>query len=187
MKKTKNTKGFTLIELLATPLILVLLMVAMGTGMSTAVKVYRESVYHSNSNALASMMNTTLEDMLRYSTQIITPETTGTNAGKFVIGSNTFNADGIPFLFTNAEYSAQYAYVVLNEDADGNPVQIRNLIGGRTRDVLNKGVYPSLTVTNLVITYTEATNLFDVSYTIESVDMDMEPISVSTVVRALNQ
>ena len=104
-----------------------------------------------------------------------------------MIGSNTFNADGIPFLFTNAEYSAQYAYVVLNEDADGNPVQIRNMIGGRTRDVLNKGVYPSLTVTNLVITYTEATNLFDVSYTIESVDMDMEPISVSTVVRALNQ
>ena len=188
MRKTKDKRGFTLIELLVTLLILVLLMVAMGTGMSTAVKVYRESVFHSNSAALASMLNTTLEDMLRYSNQIITPEADGEGgAGKFVIGANKFDANGIPFLFTNAEYSAQYAYLVLNDEEDGNPVQIRNMIGGRTRDVLNKGAYPSLTVTNLVITYDEAAALFKVSYSIESKDGDMEPLPVSTVIRVLNR
>ena len=187
MRKTKNKRGFTLIELLVTLLILVLLMVAMGTGMSTAVKVYRESVFHSNSAALASMLNTTLEDMLRYSTEIITPKADGEDAGKFVIGANKFDANGIPFLFTNGEYSAQYAYLVLNDEEDGNPVQIRNMIGGRTRDVLNKGAYPSLTVTNLVITYDEAAALFNVSYSIESKDGDMEPLPVSTVIRVLNR
>lgn len=187
MKKMENQKGFTLIELLVTLMILVLLMVAMGTGMSTAVKVYRESVFHSNSSALASMLNTTLEDMLRYSNQIITPEADGEDAGKFVIGANKFDSNGIPFLFTNAEYSAQHAYLVLNNDPDGNPVQICNMIGGRTRDVLNKGAYPSLTVTNLVITYDEAAALFHVDYSIESKDGDMEPLPVSTVIRVLNR
>lgn len=187
MKKMANKKGFTLIELLVTLLILVLLMVAMGTGMSTAVKVYHESVFHSNSAALASMLNTTLEDMLRYSTEIITPKADGEDAGKFVIGANKFDANGIPFLFTNGEYSAQYAYLVLNDEEDGNPVQIRNMIGGRTRDVLNKGAYPSLTVTNLVITYDEAAALFHVSYCVESTAGDMEPQLVSTVIRVLNQ
>lgn len=187
MKKATNRKGFTLIELLVTLMILVMLMVAMGTGMSTAVKVYKEAVYHANSHTLASMLNTTLEDMLRYSSKVITPETGPENPGKFVIGKNVIEPNGIPFLFTNAEYNAQNAYVLLNTEADGNPVQIRNILGGRTRDVLNKGAYPSLTVTDLEIVYDEATAMFDVRYTIKSVDGDLPPLNVETKVRVLNK
>lgn len=189
MKKARNRKGFTLIELLVTLLILVLLMVAMGTGMSTAVKVYKEAVYHANSHTVASMLNTTLEDMLRYSSQVITPETGPENTDKFVIGKNVIDPDEVPygFLFTNAEYNAQNAYVLLNRDPTGNPVQICNIIGGRTRDVLNMGAYPSLTVKNLVITYNETTAMFDVSYTVESVDGDLPPLNVATKVRVLNK
>lgn len=186
MKKATNRKGFTLIELLVTLMILVLLMVAMGTGMSTAVKVYKEAVYHANSHTLASMLNTTLEDMLRYSSKVITPETGSENPGKFVIGKNVIEPNGIPFLFTNAEYNAQNAYV-LNTEADGNPVQIRNILGGRTRDVLNKGAYPSLTVTDLEIVYDEDTAMFDVSYIIKSADEGLPPLNVATKVRVLNK
>ena len=189
MKKARNRKGFTLIELLVTLLILVMLMVAMGTGMSTAVKVYKEAVYHANSHTLASMLNTTLEDMLRYSSEVLTPETSGTNAGKFIIGANVIEPSAVQngFLFTNAEYNAQYAYVFLNTEADGNPVQIRNILGGRTRDVLNKGAYPSLTINHLEIQYNESTAMFDVKYTIESVDGDLPPLNVATKVRVLNK
>lgn len=62
----RNKQGFTLVETLAALLILSLLTAVIAMGTTTAVGIYRDSLFVSESGILRSTLNTALSDVLRY-------------------------------------------------------------------------------------------------------------------------
>lgn len=198
MKKVLHSQsGFTLVEMLVTVAILAILVVAMSTGMNTAMRVYKESIFQSNSASLAGMMNTTLGDMLRYSSDVYEKETvteadgsTKTvyklDAQKLVGVVDSGNSD---FLFSNMEYGAKHAYIFV--DSTNGTVRIKNAVGEQVRDILNTGAYPDLKIEAVVdadgkwITYRDG--VFTITYAIVSTENSEYRRSETTVVRLLNQ
>ena len=69
-KKLRSTRGLTLTEVLATALILALVAAAIGVGVNTALRVYRESVTLSDAQTLSSTLSQALMDELRYARDI---------------------------------------------------------------------------------------------------------------------
>ena len=67
MKKLASKSGLTLIEMLVTILILVFLVLGIGTCMDSALNIYDEAKFESNSASMANIVNTSLADILRYS------------------------------------------------------------------------------------------------------------------------
>jgi prepilin-type N-terminal cleavage/methylation domain-containing protein len=188
MNRLRSQGGFTLVELLVSIMVLVLLVVAMGTGMTTALRVYQESVFQSNSENLASMLNATLEDMFQYSKNIYVRDE-DTNTFK---GNTEITVDGVPegvnVLFSNSEYGATNAYIFVNDnstDEDANPVQFINVSNSKVKDVLNIGAYPNLGVKDLIITYTNG--VFNIEYTIYSTKDANSELKVKDAVSMLNQ
>ena len=186
--KLGNKGGFTLVEMLVCVVILVLLVIAMGTGISTAVRVYHESIFQSNSATLTSMLNATIDDVLRYSEDIYVLQdgTTDFANGEKVIEVSSVPS-GVTFLFTNKEYSGQHAYIFANSGDTGSPVQMMNILGGSPRDLLNTGAYPNLTVKDLIILYDSGAGVFRVSYKIASTENAEYTLDVESVVRILNR
>lgn len=185
-RKLKKKSGFTLIEMLVTIVILVIMVVAIGDGMSAATRIYKESVFFSNSSSLASMLNTTFEDLFRYSEQIYLRNEGGdyvSSDGHVISGTSVTDTPAV--LFSNAEYGAQNAYVYLSEEAGTSPVRIRNVFGGQVRDLLNTGAYPKLMITNLQITYDGP--VYTIAYVIQSTEDAALTKSVEMKVRLLNQ
>jgi prepilin-type N-terminal cleavage/methylation domain-containing protein len=192
MNRLRSQGGFTLVELLVSIMVLVLLVVAMGTGMTTALRVYQESVFQSNSENLASMLNATLEDMFQYSKNIYVREDTNSPTFKQVKQeTNTLtvdDAEGVDMLFSNSEYGATNAYIFVNDnstDEDANPVQFKNVSNNKVKDVLNIGAYPNLGVKDLIITYTNG--VFNIEYTIYSTKDANSELKVKDAVSMLNQ
>ena len=187
-RKLRNNSGFTLIELLVTILILVILVIAIGDGMDAASRIYKQSVFYSNSSTLASMLNTSFEDLFRFSEQIYTRVDGDyiTADGHMISGSSV---PGTPaLLFTNEEYGARNAYVFLSDEEEGesvSPIRIRNVFGGQVRDLLTTGSYPNLKIENLEITYDGP--VYTVKYDIVSKTDASLRKSVEMNVRLLNQ
>jgi prepilin-type N-terminal cleavage/methylation domain-containing protein len=188
MNRLRSHGGFTLIELLVSIMVLVLLVVAMGTGMTTALRVYQESVFQSNSENLASMLNATLVDIFQYSEDIYVREG-NTNTFKGNTGNTEITVDGVPdgvnVLFTNSEYGAQDAYIFVNTGTDDNPVQFRNVSSGKVKDVLNIGAYPNLGVKDLKIDYFDG--VFTINYTIYSTEDESSVLEMTDKVSMLNK
>lgn len=167
METVKDTKravrkiaGFTLIEMMVTILILVILVVGMGTGMSAAVRVYQESVFESDSASLAGILNTTLGDVFRYSEKIDA-------SGSFT--AYTGDPLDIGFVFTNMEYGVRDGYLV----ADGpqsSSIRMKNIHNSNVVDLVNGGSYPNMKIENFSVTL--ADYVFIVRYTIKSTTSD---------------
>lgn len=203
MKKLRNKSGFTLVEMLAVVLILVILTMGIGKTMDAGMQIYRDATFESDSGSLAGILNTSLGDILRYSTEIRVNEGTAADPTKgFQDSSGTYLIkDDVGFVFTNYEYGIRDAYFytqVLADNTSKGVLQMRNLKNADIVELVNTGAYPNLAVTNFVITYVpEGTvdnngntlrgGYFEVSYRIISDSNDQLKREVKTVIRLMNQ
>ncbi len=191
MKKLTSKGGFTLIEMLATLLILVFLVLGIGTGMDSALRIYDEARFESNSAAMANIVNTSLGDILRYSENLTTPGDEG-----FLDSSNTKVPD-VEFVFTNYEYAVRDAYFSLKNSSNTTDgiLRMRNLRDGNVIELVNTGAYPDLKIGTFNITYNAKGSddngnptggYFDVSYTVYSTKDESLTRNVSYIVRCMN-
>ena len=197
MKKLKNKAGFTLMEMLVSIFVLVLLVMGIGTSMDSGLQVYKTSNLNANSGILADIINTSLDDLLRYAEVQVVDSTKPTYDAK--------GAEGIGFLFTSRDFGMIGARFVLE---DG----ILKMQGRAGEDgtlpaaveLVDNGSYSDLKITYFTITYvpkgstmtvtrtdgrkynsTEG-GFFFVDYKIENQLDKMQVRSVQTVVRLLN-
>lgn len=195
MNKLKNKAGFTLMEMLVAIMILVFLVIGIGVGMDAGSRIYREATFETDSASLAGILNTNLGDILRYSTNIkVNPDyfqgADGTNLSK----------DEVGFVFTSWEYGVEDAYFytpVLQGGTSMGVLQLKNLNDIQVIELVNKGAYPDLAVSNFELTYVApGTNseggagrggYFNVSYTIYSESNTAHARNVETVVRLVNE
>lgn len=206
MKKLKNNAGFTLVEMLAVVAILVVLVMGMGTTMDAGVQIYRDATFEADSASLAGILNNSLGDILRYSTELRANTATAENPnaeGGFVDSTGTILLkEDVGFVFTNYEYGIRDAYFYTQVFADNTSkgvLQMRNLKNSEVVELVNTGAYPGLAVTNFVITYVEEGaeidgttetlrgGYFDITYDIISESNDQLKRQVSTVIRLMNQ
>lgn len=197
MKKLKNKAGFTLMEMLVSIFVLVLLVMGIGTSMDSGLQVYKTSNLNANSGILADIINTSLDDLLRYAEVQVVDSTKPTYDAK--------GAEGIGFLFTSRDFGMIGARFVLE---DG----ILKMQGRAGEDgtlpaaveLVNGGSYSDLKITQFSITYvpkgstmtvtrtdgrvynsTEG-GFFFVDYDIQNQLDKTQVRSVQTVVRLLN-
>lgn len=183
-----------------------LLIVAMGTGMSSASKIYNEAAYASDCNALTNVLNTSISDILRYSQNVRKPEKNKpfvdpTGEWFMDYDGQRLMPDGQEQVFTSFDYGIQDAYFyIAHADRDGDgfldneaigKLQLKSLRKDITMDLVNEGIYPDLNIKDFQATYVEksAENLggyFDVCYTIVSDTYPDREKQVSFCVRVLN-
>lgn len=131
LKKLHSKAGMTLMEMMVSLLIMVLLVLAMGTGMNAGVRVYNDANFESHSASLAANINTALTDMLRYAQDVRDPETA---EGATPVSD---------FVFTNLEYGLRDAYFSV---ADGVIKIISEKNGFQPKALVNSGSYNKLIV-----------------------------------------
>ena len=151
MKKLKTKAGMSLMEVMVALLIMVLLVVGMGTGMDAGMRVYADAHFESSSASMAGIINTSLNDVLRYAQDIREPITAE---------GATPVAD---FVFTNLEYGLRDAYfVVPSTDPGKGSIQIiaPTAEGIKAKALVNSGAFPELQVISFSITYAEKNNSF---------------------------
>ena len=187
MKKTRNNAGFTLMELLCTILILVILVMAIGVGMDTGSRIYRDATFEADSATLAGILNTTVGDVLRYA---MVTSTEGMQSQMAQAGINSFE---VPYVFTNLEYGVQRAYFTIQSYPDGTSVlRMINLKNSLPVDLINLGAYPELAISNFVVSYEPrrgtgvAGPYFEVSYDITSAIDPSKVREVTMIVRQMN-
>ena len=143
MKKLRNQRGLTLMEALVAIIILVMLVVAIGTSMNSAISIYGESRFESNSASLADIINTSINDMLRYADNI-----TAITLGR---GEDTTHT----YTFTNFEYGLQDVYFYI--PAETNESELKGILSLKTplkgdntdafiTPVVNSGVYSDMEI-----------------------------------------
>lgn len=178
----RRRAGFTLIELLASMLILVFMVVGMGSGLAAASRIYKESVFESDSAMLASMVDTSVGDLLRYSQQI-----QASPAGGFQDSQGTPLAD-VSFVFTSPDYGVTDAYFYVSGAQDARPglLQMKTLHSTAPHDLLNQGAYPNLGIRDFVASYDSTAQLFTVSYTVYSLKDETRTRSETCTIRLLN-
>lgn len=157
----RNRKGFSLMEMLVTLLILVLLVMGMNSGLSAAVRVYDEAVFYSDSRTLAGMLDTTLSDLFRFSEQI--------KPVSAVSSEDLYDSMGrkIDYVFTNAEYGMNDAYIDWRADISPN-LQLRNLKNSNFYSLLNSGAFPGMSISSFSYTYDPGEAMYTVQYVISS-------------------
>lgn len=198
MRKLKNKSGFTLIEMLAVVLILVILTMGIGKTMDAGMQIYRDATFEADSANLAGILNTSLGDILRYSTEIQINQGTESDPTKgFQDSSGTYLLSrDVGFVFTSYEYGIRDAYFYTQVFADNTSkgvLQMRNLKNSDVVELINTGAYPDLAVTNFVITYVPEGaeemrgGYFEISYDIISENNDQLKRDVDTVIRLMNQ
>lgn len=187
MKKLKNNAGFSLIELLCALLILVILVMAIGVGMDTGTKLYFDATFEAESATLAGILNTSIGDILRFSSVTMTENITNVPEG--------FDKTEVPYVFTSVDYGIQHAYFYTPVYEDGSSkgvLQLKNLKNDKVVELVNTGAYPDLVISNFVITYTPRANpgveggYFTVTYDIFSESDTTKKRDVEMIVRLMN-
>lgn len=199
MKKLYDRSGFTLIEIMAALLIMVLLVVAMGTGMTSGMKIYRDATFEADSGSMSGIINTSLGDILRYSENIrINQGTAGNPSAGFVDSDGSYiTKDRVGFVFTNYEYGVQNAYFHLSQGGDEEGILlIKSLNNAKEPELVNTGAYPDLMITEFEITYVprgrDSTGrpgrggYFIIDYIITSKSDTTKTREVETIVRLMN-
>lgn len=210
MKKLKSKSGMTLMEMMASLLILTLLVTAMGTGMDTAMNVYGDAMFESNSASLAGIVNTALSDVLRYAQDIRTKDTA--NGETFQDAAGNALGSNVGFVFTNIEYGVQDVYFQTKTGSDETRgiLTLRSLRfddqSGSIMEtaLVNAGAYPDLEITNFKAMYVEPGaacdiqltdgtpvhtsrgGYFYITYTIQNTMDTTKTRNVETIVRLLN-
>ena len=133
--KLRNKSGLTLMEMLVSILILTMLVVGMGTGMNTALEVYKKSNFESKSATLADTVNTAMSDVLHYALDV---DTTGSNGP----------------VFTNVDNNLLKVYFCIKEP-DANGAGVLCLRNASDKDVLlfSRGTYGSLAIKKLKVVF----------------------------------
>lgn len=151
MKKLAKKSGFTLIEMLATLLILVFLILGIGTGMDSAVRIYDEAKFEANSASMANIVNTSLGDILRYADNLTVVDP---DVGYFEDSSHT-RVPNVDFVFTNYEYAVRDAYFSLKDGSnnDDGILRLRNLTNGSVVELVNTGAYPDMKIGDFKLEY----------------------------------
>ena len=187
MKKLKNNAGFSLIELLCALLILVILVMAIGVGMDTGTKLYFDATFEAESATLAGILNTSIGDILRFSSVTMTENITNVPEG--------FDKTAVPYVFTSVDYGIQHAYFYTPVYEDGTSkgvLQLKNMKNDKVVELVNTGAYPNLVVSDFNITYSPPSGsgvqggYFEISYQITSELDSSRTRMVETIVRAMN-
>ena len=187
MKKLKNNAGFSLIELLCALLILVILVMGIGVGMDTGTQIYFDATFEADSATLAGILNTSIGDILRFSSVSQTDGMRNLPEG--------FSTTEVPYVFTSLDYGIQHAYFYTPVYEDGSSkgvLQLKNLKNDKVVELVNTGAYPDLVISNFVITYTPRANpgveggYFTVTYNIFSESDTTKKRDVEMIVRLMN-
>lgn len=153
----KRNAGFTLIETLVTTLILVIIVIGMDSGLNSAVRIYDESVFYSDSHTLASIMDATLGDVLQYSERIHEAE-------------DVYDLMGQPveYVFTNAEYGMKDAYIDCYSGADKTPhLELKSAQNqAKFYGLINSGAFPNMTISSFSYHYDPDDAAYSVQYVI---------------------
>ena len=182
-KKLASQKGMTLIEMLAAVLIIALLAAGMSAGMTSGMRVYASAAFESGSSALAANINTTLADLLGYSSNFIQPA-----------------QEGAPeFLITNWEYGIENCYIdcpkddPLSDTDDWGIVRVYHWSTSPAdtrppKALVNSGSYDNLRVTDFTIHPVSDIhgNYFEISYRIISTVDANSSRDVKSIVRMMN-
>ncbi len=187
MKKLKNNAGFTLIEMLCALLIMVILIMGIGVGMDTGSQIYRDATFESDSATLAGILNTSIGDILRFSSVTKSDEIRNLPEG--------FDPTKVEFVFTSLDYGIQHAYFHTPVYEDGTSMgvlQLKNLKNDKVVELVNTGAYPELVISNFECKFTPRANpgieggYFTVTYKIYS-ESDMTKVrNVEMIVRLMN-
>ena len=155
-RKVQSKKGFTLVEMVACILTLTIISGICTSGINLAIKCYQESVFESESQMLKSTIDLSINDILRYATNVETEEVDGeqivksfTNVGYQVVGGSLAISPG-----TN-----KFVLYNLPEGTAGRKEYI--LIGNQA---YGKDMY----IAGFKLTYEESTGCFFGEYTIKS-------------------
>ncbi|MPN60345.1 hypothetical protein SDC9_208073 [bioreactor metagenome] len=129
--------------------------VAVSSGLTVAVKAYRESVFISDAEVLQDTINTAMSDILRYG------KYTGTDGdGTLLFGNDKYH------ILSGGHFVNANGHIYLNSGSagsdDGDPSTLSLLI--------NTGAYVSLSVENFTIAYDPANLTYSGTYTITSAD-----------------
>lgn len=151
--KSRKRRGFSLVEMLAALLIMALLAVMVSTSVSAAVRTYQRNIFASESEVLASTVNTAMSDILCYAKYV---EKNASNQTVFINANYKILEGGVFFVENGYIYYLPYA---------GNPARKTLLVG--------IGSYTSLGIKDLEIAWTPDkpganAGVFNVSYTIYS-------------------
>ncbi len=203
MMQNRRKMGFSLIEMLVALMILVFLVLGIGVGMDAGSRIYRDASFETDSAALAGILNTSLGDILRYSTN--TKYIGAVNAENQLSeeeiqklidagGVADTNNPKIEFIISNDSYGIVDAYFSTSssENVNSGPLQLVSLRNGEVKNLVNKGAYPNLDVTNFRITYKPRYNpgieggYFTISYEIWSKTNSEKVRQVTHTVRQLN-
>ena len=156
-KKLNNRRGFTLIELVSAMMVMALLGVVVSIGVSTAMRVQRESAFIAHSDVLTATLNTSMSDVLRYSV-VNTQKTEEKNDGHIY--------------FSNQEYMISDGYIFVDEDGH---VGVRmNDQEDAVRYFISNGAYAGLVIREegnaadggFSLSYDKETRLFTGAYTV---------------------
>lgn len=161
-KISRSRRGFTLTETLAAVLILTLLTGVIAMGTSTAAQSYRQLLFTSESDLLASTLNTALGDVLHYATEPEKATASFSNPNYGVNGGHFLNANGKLYLNT-----ANVA-----DDAEGATLLT----------LVSDGAYTNLKIRDFSIAY--ADGLFTGGYTIAGGE---DALPITFVFRPLNE
>ena len=183
MKKVRNKRGFTLMETMAAILVMVLLVVGIGTGMDTGLRVYREVTFETDSAALAGMIDTALSDMLRHA-ENIDPSPDALDP----------NNQPVCAVFTNVDQGLKDAYIYIEgSGTSSGMLKIRSIHNNlQPVELVNAGAYPDLQIERFNLNYVEPGEegkrggYFEVKYTIASSLDSTRTREMETVVRPLN-
>lgn len=159
-KKLKNQKGFTLIEMMACIVTMLLLSGICSTGINFALECYKQSVFESESQMLKSTLDLTINDILRYATDVKTGE-----ANKVTGFTNTMYqiAGGmIEVPTTDANKNKFVVYNLPKKVANTDPEPTIYLLVGD--QVYGDNLY----IDTFELTYDTATHCFEGTYTIKS-------------------
>ena len=151
MRKFKiNQNGFSMVEMLACVVTLLLVGGICSTGMGITIKSFQESRFESDSQMLDSTLNMLFSDIFRYATGVTTEQ--GTR-------------------FSNIEYGIENGTIIIGDEEGENKGYffIQRNPSAVTHMLIGENVYAeNLYVSDFVLSYNEATGVFNGSYKIKS-------------------
>jgi len=159
-----SRKGFMLVELLVALAILVILVIGIGTSMGAANRVYSDSVFDSNNASISGIINSSLEDLLRYAEVEVDAD-----HENYVDVTNEY------FKLTNDTYSVREARIGLNQDGY---IVFTGPYSGESHYLVAPGVYVDQHLESFSIKYDTTTGLYTITYKLVS---DSDPDQTSEV------
>jgi len=147
--KLRTKRGFSLLESLITLTIVLIITVCVTIGISASNRLYRKSLFSSESEILSSTIDIALSDILRYSTNVI-------------------NTDG-NISFSNSNYSVVNGHLLVKDGriyinvSDENPDDV---MGPYLKTIVGNSTYTTIDASELTLDYSDG--VYTGSYTLTS-------------------